>query len=122
MGKFNLANDWFGPDSTLYRKANNPHDFDDSLIAILPSKTVFVDGPNAGQRVGVVRGDKEPVPTISPADYAALKLENERLLQQLAAAQQPKQDPAKSPEPKKEPEPEKAKEPEPAPAPKPGVK
>src|SRR5690606_33590288 len=88
MPKFNLARDWFGPESVLYRERHNPHEFPDSMLAVLPSKTVFMDGPNAGKTVGEVRGDKAPAPgeAASRAQVAALQKQVEALTAELTAA------------------------------------
>lgn len=88
MGKFNLARDWFGPEAVFYREKHNPHEFPDSMLAVLPSKTVFVDGPNAGKTVGVVRGDKAPAhgEAESRAQVAALQKQVETLMAELTAA------------------------------------
>lgn len=78
MLKINLRNDWYvGPEYTLLRKSNNPHDIPDDWLVILPSTAVFADGENKGKTVGVVRNkDKpdakpvvEPLPTLSPLPF-----------------------------------------------------
>lgn len=42
----NLRNDWFGPDSTLYRRDHNPHEFSDEWKKLLPpsAKIIGDDG------------------------------------------------------------------------------
>lgn len=100
MPKFNLANDWFGPDSQLHRKSHNPHNFTEDAIAVLPSKTTFAEGPNAGKTVAEVRGDPPPPAPVNMVDYAEMKLQNERLLNEVARLQgkeKAKEDPAIDP-------------------------
>ena len=41
--KVNLRNDWFGPDGSLHRKSDNPHDFLDEWDVLIPASAVRIE-------------------------------------------------------------------------------
>lgn len=102
-----LKQDWYAQDGNYYRAKDNPHDFPNEYMEFLPTTAKVGDKEKEAKPASEIRGDKPPIPQVSPADIAAKDAEIARLnsaLAQYAGTDKPQPDPAKLPGVKTSPE------------------